>query len=71
MALLCRAVALVLIALVSTSVLVSAADRPDSLRESVLVLRNGRVMQGRIAAVGDQFIVGLGERSEVRIPAHQ
>ncbi|MCA9155401.1 MAG: hypothetical protein KDA38_11470 [Planctomycetales bacterium] len=71
MALLCRAVALFIIALVFASVLVSAADRPDSLRESVLVLRNGRVMQGRIAAVGDQFIVGLGERSEVRIPAHQ
>lgn len=71
MALLCRAVALFIIAVVFASVSVSAADRPDPLRESVLVLRNGRVMQGRIAPVGDQFIVGLGERSEVRIPAHQ
>ena len=58
--------------LLITSLAWSAAPAPASPWQTsgggVLVLRNGQILQGRITAAGDKYIVTLGRRSEVRIP---
>jgi hypothetical protein len=49
-------------------VLAAAAETWDGSREGVLALRNGQILQGRITAAGDSYLVTLGESGELRIP---
>jgi hypothetical protein len=48
----------------------SAATPPATLRpaEGVLLLRNGSLIRGLITPAGNQFVVTLGETSEIRLP---
>lgn len=46
-----------------------ATGPPGGVAEGVLVLRNGQVLRGGITRVGDKFVVTLGQKGELRIPA--
>jgi hypothetical protein len=49
---------------------VSQADEPElNPQPGVLVLQSGRVLRGGIIRVGDRYIVTLGEKDEVGVPA--
>lgn len=52
------------------AVLPAAATPPATLRpaEGVLLLRNGSLIRGLITPAGNQFVVTLGETSEIRLP---
>lgn len=66
MSFLCRALALNLVAVVSLGL---GAELPSAEpQEGVLVLRNGRVLQGQITPINDVFLVTQGTSGEVRLP---
>lgn len=49
-----------------------SAGEPSIVPEpGLLVLRNGRILEGRIIRVGDRFRVALGAEDEVSLPATQ
>ncbi|MCO6454453.1 MAG: hypothetical protein J5I93_03975 [Pirellulaceae bacterium] len=48
----------------------SAAAQPAfSPQSGVLVLRNGRVLQGQVTRAGDRYLVAVGPHDEVTLPA--
>lgn len=51
----------------------SAQDRQPELvpRPGVLVLRGARVLRGDVLRTADQFVVQMGEKSQVTVPADQ
>ncbi len=49
----------------------AASDPISGPSEGILVLRNGRVLSGRIEHVGDEYVVSLGEGSRLNISAAQ
>lgn len=61
-----RAIALNLIAVVSIGF--GAESSSVEPQDGVLVLRNGRVLQGRITSINDVFLVSQGTSGEVRLP---
>ncbi|MFV1966522.1 MAG: hypothetical protein ACC628_13945 [Pirellulaceae bacterium] len=48
-----------------------SAEWSLSPREGVLVLRNGRTIEGHVTSVGDHYIVTFGNQAEVKLPAEQ
>lgn len=48
-----------------------AAQAADASADSVLVLRNGRVLVGRVCRMGDSYVVALGANGEARLTASE
>ena len=66
-----RALALAIALLLIPHALGLAVVPPPTPEEGLLVLRNGRVLRGRITRIGDRFAVALGENGEIRLPANR
>ena len=45
-----------------------AVESGHAPRSSVLLLRNGGVLEGQVIPAGDRYVVVLGDRAEIRVP---